>query len=535
MRKCIYLFAALFSLQISMRVSLSAQDINRCATMQYLQLQEERHPGTIQRWMDANASAEEWMKNHPSEPRTVMVIPVVVHVVWHTNIQNISDNQIESQIEVLNEDYNRLNADTFKTPDVWKPVAGSMQVQFCLAAYDPNGDTTTGITRTQTNVVSFDLGDTVKHANLGGADAWPSTHYLNIWVCNLGNNTLGYTTLPGTASNGEDGVVVYYRAFGRVGTLTSPYNKGRTVTHEVGHWLNLTHTWGDDGGSCTGDDGCSDTPQEADKVFGCPVFPKIDQCSGPPNGVMFMNYMDYTDDACMNIFTQCQTSKMTGVLNNPQLRQSILASPGGCQGIQFNLDASISSIVFPADTTLDAQGFVPQVQLSNRGSDDITYVEINYNVDGQPSSTYTYQGILASQVSTLITLPVYFTGENGHVFYAWVSNPNHGTDQFPFNDTSSASFSVRSGVPKDSTAIVVQQDGATDQPVITVFNPSAAIMHLQVVNMLGQIVQEGNWPVFNNSTFTINLSRVPPGVYFLQGKIGYDYVKKKVMVLRSAL
>lgn len=532
MRKFVFLFAAWFSLLLSLGISLSAQDINRCGTMQYLQSQEEKHPGTIQRWMDANEAAEQWVKNHPSEPRNVMVIPVVVHVVYHTTIQNISNNQIESQIEVLNEDFNRLNADTFKTPSVWKPVAGGMQVQFCLAAYAPDGSDTNGITRTQTNSTSFDLGDSVKHSNQGGADAWPSSHYLNIWVCNLGNNTLGYTTLPGTASPGEDGIVVLYRAFGRVGTLTPPYNKGRTATHEVGHWLGLSHTFGDDGGSCTNDDGCNDTPKEADAVYGCPPFPLIDQCSGGPNGVMFMNYMDYTDDACMNIFTQCQDGKMIAVLNNPQLRQPILTSPAGCQGIQFNLDAAISSVAFPADT-LNAQGFEPQVQLSNRGIDEITYVQINYNVDGQPPATYDYEGSLASQISTLVTLPVYFTGEGGHVFYAWTSNPNHGTDQFIYNDTSGAPFFVRSSQPKNTTIISVQQESPTDQPTIIVLNPSAAIMHLQVVNLLGQIIQEGDWPVSDNSSFTIDLSSEPNGLYFLRGKIGYDYVKKKIMVLRD--
>jgi len=175
---------------------------------------------------------------------------------------------------------------------------------------------------------------------------------------------------------------------------------------------------------------------------------------------------------------------------------------------------------------------VPQVQLSNRGIQDITYVQINYQVDGQPPAMYNFTGSLASQNSILVTLPEYFTGEFGHVFTAWTSDPNYGTDQFVYNDTSSAPFYVRSSVSKNSTTITVDPDGTTDHPIVWVQNPSAAIMHVQVVNILGQIIQEGNWSVSNSPSFTLDLSNVPSGVYFLYGKIGYDYVKKKIMVLR---
>src|ERR1043165_4125844 len=194
MRRIVFLFTTFFCIHFLSITFLSAQEIHRCATMEYLQLQEAKHPGTIQKLIDAQAEAEQWAENHAGEVRTQIIIPVVVHVVYHTSSQNISDEQIQSQIAVLNEDFNRLNGDTFKTPDVWVPVADSLPVHFCLAAYDPNGDSTDGITRTQTDVVSFDLGDSVKHTNEGGEDAWPSTHYLNIWVCNLGNGTLGYTS-----------------------------------------------------------------------------------------------------------------------------------------------------------------------------------------------------------------------------------------------------------------------------------------------------------------------------------------------------
>ncbi|MEO5673098.1 MAG: hypothetical protein ABIQ74_00490, partial [Chitinophagales bacterium] len=220
MKKSILLFTSLLSIFILYSDILFAQAVRSCGTMEYLQLQEQQKPGAVQRWLDAQNAADEWVKNHPSDSRNTITIPVVVHVVYHTSAQNISDNQINSQIEVLNEDFQRRNADTAKTPEVWKPVAGSMDVEFCLAKYDPSGDATSGITRTETDVVTFNLGDSMKYTNKGGDDAWPCTHYLNIWVCNLGNGTLGYTTLPTQNNcNSSDGVVVQYNAFGRVGTL----------------------------------------------------------------------------------------------------------------------------------------------------------------------------------------------------------------------------------------------------------------------------------------------------------------------------
>lgn len=527
MRKFLFQVTVLGLLYFFFTPSARSQEIRRCGTVEYLLMQEEKHPGAIQKWKDASALAEKWVKDHASGTRSVITIPVVVHVVYHTAAENIPDHQIYSQIDVLNEDFNRRNADTFKTPSVWKSLGDSINVKFCLAAYDPDGNLTTGITRTQTDVVSFD-GDNMKDSYNGGEDAWDTNNYLNVWVCNLSGNILGYASFaPGLAS---DGVVVSYRVFGRLGNLDISYNKGRTCSHEVGHWLSLSHPSGDDGGNCTGDDDCNDTPRESENVFNCPSFPYIDQCSGAPNGVMFMNYMDYTNDKCMNIFTQCQVGKMLGVLNTT--RQSILTSPAGCRGPQFNVDAGISTIQFATDT-LPAQGFRPRVQLTNHGIDNLTYVEINYQVDGQPVSISYFQGTLTSQSSVMDTLPAYFTGENCHVSYAWTSNPNHSTDQYPYNDTAREAFCVKSTEPKNTTTIVVQQESPTDQPTIIVQNPSAAIMHLQVVNILGQVVQEGNWPVVDNPSFTIDLSNMPNGVYFLQGKIGFDYVKKKIMVLRN--
>ncbi len=276
---------------------------------------------------------EAYIKSHPEgNNKSVITIPVVVHVVYRNSTQNISGDQINSQIDVLNEDYSRTNPDTGSTPVPFKPLAADAQIQFCLASRDPNGNWTNGVTRTQTSVNSFS-NDNVKYTSTGGKDAWPRNDYLNIWVCNLGGGLLGFATPPG-APAAVDGVVIGYNYFGSTNhdpgppnsfTLHSIYKYGRTATHEVGHWLNLEHVWGS---SNCGNDGVSDTPVQQGPNYGCPNFPKI-SCNNGPDGEMFMNYLDYSDDVCMNMFSEGQATRMQAALSAS--RPTILTSQG-CNG-----------------------------------------------------------------------------------------------------------------------------------------------------------------------------------------------------------
>ena len=241
-------------------------------------------------------------------------IPVVVHVVWNTAQQNISDAQIHSQIDVLNHDFRMTNSDVGQVPGVWQSVTADARVEFFLATVDPNGNPTNGITRTQTQNASFSqAGNPIKSAATGGADPWPADRYLNIWVGpnilgSQGQTLLGYAQFPGGPA-ATDGVVILHSGFGTTGTAAAPYDRGRTATHEIGHWLNLFHIWGDDGTGCNGSDEVGDTPNAGGPNFGCPTFPHV-SCSNGPNGDMFMNYMDYTDDACMFMFTNGQVARI---------------------------------------------------------------------------------------------------------------------------------------------------------------------------------------------------------------------------------
>jgi hypothetical protein len=222
---------------------------------------------------------------------------------------------VRSQITALNKDYSAKNPDRASTPAVWKGLIGDSGIRFKLARKDPNGKSTSGITRTKTSQTSFNDDDGVKSSSTGGVDPWPTDRYLNIWVCALGDGLLGYAQFPGGPAS-TDGVVILNTAFGTKGTASAPFNKGRTTTHEVGHFLNLRHIWGDTE-DCSGTDFVADTPNAQGPNFGKPSFPHI-SCSNGPNGDMFMNYMDYVDDDAMFMFTSQQISRMHATLEGPR-------------------------------------------------------------------------------------------------------------------------------------------------------------------------------------------------------------------------
>jgi hypothetical protein len=252
----------------------------------------------------------------------LITIPVVVHVVYKTAAENISDAQVKSQIKVLNADFRAKNTDKTKVPAAWRSLVVDANIEFALATKDASGKATTGITRTATQLDSFAPDNTVKAAKTGGADPWPADRYLNIWVCSLGQNLLGYAQFPGGAAK-THGVVILNTAFGTSGTAAAPFNKGRTATHEIGHFLNLRHIWGDRN-DCTGNDFVVDTPPAQQANVGKPKFPHI-TCSNGPNGDMFMNYMDYVDDDAMFMFTVGQVARMNATLAGP--RKKLAAAP----------------------------------------------------------------------------------------------------------------------------------------------------------------------------------------------------------------
>lgn len=277
-----------------------------CGAYEVLQEQLKADPTLKQRMDQIEAFTTNLIQNGKLNKSTGTIeIPVVVHVIYNTGTQNISDDQVNSQITVLNQDYNAGNSDISNTPSPFKPVTSSgFNVHFSIAK----------INHVPTKVKSFSTNDAVKSTARGGEDAFDPQHNLNIWVCKLGQGLLGYAQFPGGRWS-TDGVVILYSAFGsrsvyKNGTYIAKYDLGRTATHEIGHWMNLRHIWGDDNGACTGSDLVADTPNQASENYGCPSFPHV-SCSN--SGDMSMNYMDYTDDACMYMFSAGQTTRALAV------------------------------------------------------------------------------------------------------------------------------------------------------------------------------------------------------------------------------
>jgi hypothetical protein len=252
---------------------------------------------------------------------TVIKIPVVVHVLYHSPGQKISDDIISNQIKILNRDFRRKNPDTVLTPLAFKNVAADCEIEFQLATSDPWRFSTNGIIKKYTPVETWEADDKMKFDSEMGSNAWDSKKYLNIWVCNMGG-LAGYSTLPGGDSQ-KDGVVIDFGAFNS-NITGSDYNMGRTAVHEVGHWLNLKHIWGD---SDCGDDGVSDTPKQEIYTVGCPTEIRK-SCNNGAAGNMYMNYMDFTNDACMNMFSNGQKARMLSLFATGGVRESMLNSTG---------------------------------------------------------------------------------------------------------------------------------------------------------------------------------------------------------------
>lgn len=271
-----------------------------CVSYDVLQRQLKEDPSIQQRMDEIEAFTNRFisrgeMSQNTLLPDGTLQIPVVVNVLYRTAAENISLAQIQSQIDVLNEDFAATNADYNSTSTYNSVKAGDTRIRFVLDQ----------VIRKQTNKTSWSTNDAVKKTNRGGLNPTSPTTKLNLWVCNLGGGILGYAQFPG-GSSATDGVVCDNNAFGRVGTAAAPFNKGRTATHEVGHWLNLRHIWGD---ATCGNDQVGDTPLHNTANYGCPAAGHRSTCSGTPVE-MTMNYMDYTDDACMYMFSAGQKSRM---------------------------------------------------------------------------------------------------------------------------------------------------------------------------------------------------------------------------------
>ena len=348
-------------------------------------------PEAFESWM-SNKLLESQLKSNTllqsARLNQVMTIPVVVHIVHNGESigsgSNLSENRVIEQIDRLNEDFRRLNADTVNTPTEFKGVAADAEIEFVLAKRDPYGLPTNGINRVLGTRAVYDL---VHNTELKALSYWPAEEYLNLWVAQQ-ESLLGYAQFPVSTLGGletvsenrlTDGVVIDSDFFGNNPGLT-PESIGRTCTHEVGHFLGLRHVWGD--GGCSVDDFCDDTPRSNSSNFGCP---NANSCGSDD---MVQNYMDLSDDRCMNLFTICQKSRMKVVLSNSPRRASLTTSKGSLPPVMVDNDAGIREIVFP--TTSSCQSTLsPVVTIQNTGTNIISSVQLGLLIDNVQVETQT--------------------------------------------------------------------------------------------------------------------------------------------------
>ncbi len=432
--------------------------IVRCATVEYEKYLQEKNPKRM-----SNAQFENWLAplikkqkamRSSSESGGIITIPVVVHVIHSGQVvgvaPNIVDAQVQSQITVLNQDFRKMMG----TPgDNSNPVGADTQIQFALALDDPNGNPTNGIDRVAFQQESWDrqsIDLIVKPATI-----WDPSKYLNMWSVNMNNDVLGYAQFPdGSGLDGldvsggnanTDGVVGAYTTFGSTDygasfLLNAPYDKGRTMTHEVGHYLGLIHIWGDvgsreNGKNCSGSDYCDDTPIAGWENYDC--LTTYDSCPTDTGNDMTENYMDYTNDACMNIFTQDQKTRMVTIMNNAARRKSLKTSIKNFPIALFANDAEVKLETSIPRVTCAAE---QAITIYNRGTTNLTSAAINYNINGGNNLTYNWTGNLAT--NQFATFNITINATSNVIINVAIISANGVTDQRTSNNTDAGTYTI---------------------------------------------------------------------------------------------
>jgi hypothetical protein len=526
----------------------------RCATTEYEKFLQEKNPKRM-----TDAQFESWLsplvKRYQSMRTTsqsggIITIPVVVHVIHNGQAigvaPNITDSQIQSQIKVLNEDFRKmLGTPGYNT----NPVGADTQIQFSLALQDPNGNPTNGIDR-----ISFcqeNWSDTEFDLKVKPVTIWDPTLYMNMWSVKLTDSTvLGYAQfpdasgLPGLDDTGgnanSDGVVSSYNVFGSItyddGTfiLDAKYNKGRTMTHEVGHWLGLRHIWGD---ATCGDDYCADTPVHHDANYDCPT---VVNCDANGNE-MVENYMDYTDDSCMNIFTQNQKDRITVVMNNSPRRKTLKTST---KDVSIPLFANDAEVKLESSCPLSVCGAIPnqtiqKITIYNRGTSNLTSATLTYSINGGLDKTYNWTGDLATNASN--TFDVTINSSISGTINTKIIKANGVIDQRDKNNSAAGTFTLPNAPPNYTTNDFVfrlQQDEYGSETTWNLKNDSGTVLYsggpYTDTTPIPELITQ-NWTLANNQCYVFTINDIEGDGICCESGTGYYDIKSSdgVIVVAS--
>lgn len=451
-----------------------------CGSTEYEALLQKKNPkrstANFEKWIAPKAATAKTKRLQKNGQGTndIVTIPVVFHIIHNGSAlgtaENIADAQVISQITVLNEDFRRLEG---SNGDNSNPVGADTEINFCLAKRDPAGVLSTGITR---HALGNGQGWSVEEVEVIKAQTqWDPEKYLNIWVFDIIQGLAGYAQFPqesglegldgGSVSEtaNTDGVALSHNYVGSIeiypqGQYSPDKNLGRTASHEIGHFLGLRHIWGDLG-SCDATDYCDDTPAALTFNQGCPE--NLDSCPDNPGLDMIENYMDYTNDACQNIFTLNQKDRMRAVLANSPRRHSLITSDGCTPGMVYDNDGSLN--INGINGECGVTDITPGVTLTNSGNNTLTSITFTYKLDEGEEQTHDWTGSLTTGQSTIVTLPTIATTAGSHTFSANIITVNGVEDQAPSNDDKTITFKLTGTYATNKIVVTIQTDNYGDE------------------------------------------------------------------------
>jgi len=472
---------------IFLTIKLANAQQEWCGASQWMEQQAQESPERAQELAAFISRFEQFGKDYragllDNDSRATenagIYIPVVFHIVHNGDAlgtgENITDAQCFSQIDAMNRHFNGQDPLSASVPAPFQSLVANVGINFCLAKFDPDGNPTTGIMRYQYPNAFWDDQNTID-GTLKPVTIWDNKKYLNIWVVRMGGSlvstggggVLAYATFPGFGPANQDGIVARFNTIGTTGTLLPGVTKGKTVSHEVGHWLGLLHTWGFSAGCGGVGDFIDDTPDQYDQNFGCPTFPKVSCPAAAPNGDMFMNYMDYADDNCSSMFSLGQAARMMNTLNTS--RSDIKNSASKCF---YSLDAAVLKLQLPIDT-ICSLSFNPLITIQNAGVSPLTSAKLYYQIDGGAVQVFNWSGFLASQETTNVTLPTQTVLEGTHTFDVSIGTPNNlVSDDFSGNDNLNTLFYAYDAQAEDALPYSQEFEGVFPPGNWNLFNPN---------------------------------------------------------------